>query len=53
MMPPFILFNVFRPGRVVKGGFVKCNIDVRQPGVLLEGGLKNGGDETDSSGGKL
>jgi hypothetical protein len=53
MMPPFILFNVFHPGRVVKGGFVKCNTDVRQPGVLLEGGLKNGGDETDSSGGKL
>jgi hypothetical protein len=40
MMPPFILFNVFHPGRVVKGGFVNCNIDARQPGVLLEGRLK-------------
>jgi hypothetical protein len=40
MMPPFILFNAFYPGRVVKGGFVKCNIAARQPGVFLEGGLK-------------
>ena len=53
MIPPFILFNIFHPGRIVKGGFVKCNIDARQLGVLLEGGLKDGGDGTGSSDGKL
>jgi len=54
MMPPFILFNVFHPGRIVKGGFIERNIDARQPAVLLEGGIiKNGGDGTDSSKEKL
>jgi hypothetical protein len=44
VMPPFILFNAFHPGRIAKGSSIKRIIDARQPGVLLEGGLKNGGD---------
>jgi hypothetical protein len=51
-MPSFILFNVFHPGRIAKGNFIKRIIDARHPGVLLEG-PKNGGDGTDSSNERL
>jgi hypothetical protein len=33
MMPPFILFNIWHPGRIVKGGFLTLAM---QPDVLLE-----------------
>jgi len=33
MMPPFILFNIWHPGRIVKGGFLASAM---QPDVLLE-----------------
>jgi hypothetical protein len=33
MMPPFILFNIWHPGRIVKGGFLTSAM---QPDVLLE-----------------
>ncbi|KAE9366362.1 RTA1-domain-containing protein [Stipitochalara longipes BDJ] len=52
MMPPFILFNVFHPGRIVKGGFLKRSINAKQPAVLEEG-LKSDGDGTDISMGNL
>jgi hypothetical protein len=52
MMPPFILFNVFHPGRIVKGDFVKRNVDEGQT-VVVEEGLKSGGDGTAFSNEKL
>jgi hypothetical protein len=33
MMPLFILFNIWHPGRIVKGGFLTSAM---QPDVLLE-----------------
>lgn len=50
MMPPFILFNVYHPGRIVKSGFIRRNNDARLPEVLE---AKTGGDETDSATGRL
>jgi RTA1 like protein len=52
MMLPFILFNIFHPGRIIKGGFIKRNIDARQP-MVLEEEIKSGGDGTDFSNEKL
>lgn len=47
-MPPFILFNIFHPGRIVKGGFIKPNNAAKQP-VVLEEEFKSSGDGTDLS----
>ncbi|KAL3420633.1 RTA1 domain protein [Phlyctema vagabunda] len=41
MMPPFFLFNIFHPGRVVKGGF-KRHGRFAQPPAVLGHELKNG-----------
>lgn len=40
MMPPFVLFNIWHPGRKVKGGFGIITIDATQAGIVLEEGPK-------------
>jgi hypothetical protein len=49
MMPPFILFNVFHPGRIAKSSFKSPEIEATLPRVSLEQGTKTSGLESDSS----
>lgn len=53
MMPPFILFNIWHPGRIAKGGFGIITIDATHAGVILEEGPKNSDGEDDSSNERL
>lgn len=52
MMPPFILFNIFHPGRIVKSGFKKPGLVAEQP-EMLEKEAKEGGEGTVSSAERL
>lgn len=36
MMPPFILFNIYHPGRIVEAGFKKSNIERVMVEIPLE-----------------
>jgi hypothetical protein len=40
MMPPFILFNLYHPGRIVEGGFKKLDIEGTITEIPLEQGPK-------------